>query len=408
MKTTRRIFIGTSAASAITLWTPKTVLDTSDGMDSNGIDPVDLNDLSTPALLLDMEAFEWNIAKMSTSLKSAGRTFRPHGKSHKCPEIAKALMNAGAVGSCTAKLSEAEVFAAHGIKGLLVTTAVIGKAKIDRAVQLAAKQRDTIFVVDNADNVRDLNDAAAAPGLQPALQLNLAVDLLIGRTGIEMGTPALELAQLIDSLPNVRFAGLQAYDGAASHTTGFEARKVRSQDTMGQAVETRRLIERSGIECSLVTGGSTGTYNIDTSVDGMTEHQPGSFMFMDLDYNRIGGMDGPVYEDFRSALTVLTTVVSQRSGTAIVDGGYKSFSTDRPFTPRPLDPALAEVPYAWAGDEHGRLDLTNAQREVKLGDRIEFLVPHCDPTINLYDSVHCVRNGQVEAVWSLAARGMSQ
>ena len=408
METSRRGFMGTAAASALALSTSGTAKATAFAHVAPDTPPATVDDVATPALLLDLDAFEANVAKMAAAVKTSGRAFRPHGKSHKCPAIGQVLAKAGAVGSCAAKLSEAEAFAAHGISGLLVTTAVIGRHKIGRAVQLAARQRDTIFVVDHAQNVRDLNQAAGAMRTGPALRVNLAIDLLIGRTGIEMGEPALALAQLIDSLPHVRLVGLQAYDGGASHTTGFDQRRARSLESMGKAVETRRLLERSGIACPLVTGGSTGTYNIDSTVDGMTELQPGSFMFMDLDYSRIGGQDGPVYADFRNALTVLTTVVSHRPGTAIVDGGYKAFSTDRPFGPRPTDPALADVPYAWAGDEHGRLDLTAAQREVKVGDRIEFLVPHCDPTVNLYDVIHGIRNRRVEAVWPLAARGMSQ
>ena len=236
--------------------------------------------------------------------------------------------------------------------------------------------------------------------------MNVAIDLLYGRTGIEPGAPALELAQLIAKQPHLKLAGLQAYDGAASHTVGFEARRARSRETMGRAVETRDLLERHGIECSLVTGGSTGTYNIDAEIDGMTELQPGSFMFMDVDYNRIGGQDGPVYRDFRNALTVVTTVVSRWGQTAIVDGGFKAFSTDRAFTPEARQ--LDGVSYAWAGDEHGRLDLTHAPREVKVGDRIEFVIPHCDPSVNLYDQIYCVRGDRVEEVWKIAARGMSQ
>ncbi len=409
MTPTRRAFIGAAAQSAVAL----SAVATSASADATPLPLADdvprhVDDLATPALVLDLDAFEWNVAKMSGALKARGRAFRPHGKSHKCPEIARRLIAAGAVGSCVARLSEAEVFAEHGISGLLVTTAIVGRAKIARAVELASRQPDTIFVVDAADNVRDLNDAVAARQGRGTLRLNLAVDLLYGRTGIAHGAPALALAQLIDQLPHVRCAGLQAYDGTAAHVVGHAARRARSLDTMGQAVETRRLFERSGLECPLLTGGSTGTYDIDTEVEGMTEHQPGSFVFMDLDYNRIGGVDGPVYSDFRSALTVLTTVVSQRPGTAIVDGGYKAFSTDRPFGPKPVDPALSEVPYAWAGDEHGRLDLAPAQRDVKLGDRIAFLVPHCDPTVNLYDEMHAVRGGRVEAVWPIAARGKSQ
>jgi 3-hydroxy-D-aspartate aldolase len=364
------------------------------------------DEIPSPALLLDLDAFESNVARMAAHLKARGKGFRPHGKTHKCPQIAQALVGAGAVGNCVAKLSEAEVFAEHGLRGLLVTTQVVGRSKIARAVALAARRPDTIFVVDDARNARDMNDAAAAAGGKTPVRLNLAVDLLYGRTGIAPGAPAVELAKLIDTLPHVRLAGLQAYDGSASHTLGFEERRKRSEGSMAQAVETRRSLERDGLACPLVSCGSTGTYNIDSEVDGVTELQPGSFMFMDTDYNRIGGQDGPVYRDFQNALTVVTTVVSKRVNTAIVDGGFKAFSTDRSFTPEPK--SLQGVTYAWAGDEHGRLDLTNASAEVKLGDRIEFIVPHCDPSVNLYDRIYGLRGDKVESVWPVAARGKSQ
>jgi D-serine deaminase-like pyridoxal phosphate-dependent protein len=361
-------------------------------------------DVPTPALLLDLDAFEDNIAKMASHLRSRNKAFRPHGKTHKCPEVARALINAGAVGCCAARLSEAEVFADHGIRGLLITTAVIGRDKIARAAALAAKAPDTIFVVDDPQNVRDLNDAAGARGRGE--RINLAVDLFFGRTGIEPGPPALALAQLIDSLPNVTFVGLQSYDGTAAHTTPFDARSARTTTTMGKAVETRLLIEKSGIACPLVTGGSTGTYRFDADNPGMTELQPGSFVFMDMEYGQIGGPDGPEYRDFKNSLTVVTTVVSRPAAFAIIDGGYKAFSTDRPFTPRAV--GLDGVRYEWAGDEHGRLHLADASREVKVGDRVEFIPPHIDPTVNLYDSIYALRGDRVEAVWPIAARGKSQ
>jgi 3-hydroxy-D-aspartate aldolase len=359
-------------------------------------------DVPTPALLLDLDAFEDNVAKMAAHLKARNKAFRPHGKTHKCPEVARALIAAGAVGCCAARLSEAEVFAEFGIPGLLITTAVIGEHKIARAIQLANKAPDTIFVVDDRQNVRDLNDAAGKRG-QP---IKLAVDLFFGRTGIAPGQPAVELAQLIDSLPNVTFVGLQSYDGAAAHTAPFDARSTRTKTTMGKAVETKMLIERTGIACPLVTGGSTGTYRFDSENPGMTEIQPGSFVFMDMEYEQIGGPDGGEYRDFKNAMTVVTTVVSRSAGMAIVDGGYKAFSTDRPFTPRPV--GIDGISYGWAGDEHGRLDVTNASRDLKVGDRLEFIPPHIDPTVNLYDSIYALRGDRVEAVWPVAARGKSQ
>jgi D-serine deaminase-like pyridoxal phosphate-dependent protein len=362
------------------------------------------DDLPTPALVLDLNAFEFNVAKMASHCKERGRAFRPHGKTHKCPEIAKALIRAGAVGCCAAKISEAEVFAAHGVGGLLVTTAVIGKQKIERAVLLSSQRHDTIFCVDNAQNARDLNDAAGAA----SIKMNVAVDLFIsGRTGITPGEPALGLAQLISTLPNLKLLGIQAYAGHASHVVGFEERKKVSQAAMARAVETASLFEKHGIECPLLTGGSTGTYNIDCDINGISELQPGSFMFMDVDYGRIGGRDGPVYQDFQNSLSVLTTVVSKPSGSlAIVDGGLKAFSTYKPFTPEAK--GISGIVYAWGGDEHGKLDVTKASAPVNVGSRLEFIIPHCDPSVNLYDRIYCLRGDNVEAVWKIAARGMSQ
>ncbi len=375
-------------------------------IDAGKTDVLTRADIPTPALVLDLDAFEWNVAKMAGHLKDRGKGFRPHGKTHKCPEIARTLIRAGAGGSCVAKLSEAEVFADQGIKGLLVTTQVVGRRKIERAVALANRAADTIFVADDERIAREMNDAAGAQRGRKPVKINLAVDVLYGRTGIAAGEPAVNLAKIIDSLPNVTLAGIQAYDGSSSHTLGFDARRARSQASMGQAVETRRMMERAGLRCPLLSCGSTGTYNIDSEIEGVTEMQPGSFMFMDVDYNRIGGQDGATYRDFRNALTVITTVVSRRTDTAIVDGGFKAFSTDRPFTPELK--GIEGVTYAWAGDEHGRLDLSKAGADVKLGDRLEFIIPHCDPSVNLHDRIYAVRGEKVEAVWSVAARGMSQ
>lgn len=359
-------------------------------------------DIPTPALLLDLDRFEANLLRMTTHLRERGKAFRPHGKTHKCPEVARRFVAAGAVGSCTAKLSEAEVFADHGLRGLLVTTAIVGPAKIARAIALAGRAPDTIFVVEAESNARDLSVEATREGVD----LNIAVDLYFGRTGISPGAPAADLARVVSRLPHLRFAGLQSYDGAAAHTSPFEARQARSITHMKQAVETRRMIEHAGLPCPLVTGGSTGTYRIDSEIDGITEIQPGSFAFMDQEYAGIGGPNGTEYRDFAQALTVVATVISRRPGVAIVDAGYKAFATDRPFTPTPV--GLPGVTYGWAGDEHGRLDLSQSDCDLRVGDRVEFVPPHCDPTVNLYDAVHALRGDIIEGVWPIAARGKSQ
>jgi 3-hydroxy-D-aspartate aldolase len=358
-------------------------------------------DIPTPALLIDLDAFDDNIRKMAAHLATRGKGFRPHGKTHKCPEIGRRLIAAGASGICAARLSEAEVFAQHGIRGLLITTAVVGRDKIARAVALARIAPDTMFVVDDEQNVRDINEAAAG-----GAPIKLLIDLYFGRTGIEPGEPAMKLAQVIDSLPNVVLEGLQSYDGQAAHTAPFAARGERTNGNMAKAIATKTMIERAGIRCLIVTGGSTGTYRFDSENPGMTELQPGSFIFMDLEYETIGGPDGDRYRDFRHALTVITTVISTPPGFAIVDGGYKAFSTDRPFTPKAVD--LPGVEYGWAGDEHGRLHLASPSRAIKVGDRIEFIPPHCDPTVNLYDQIYALRGDRVEGIWPVAARGKSQ
>ncbi|MBL8179135.1 MAG: DSD1 family PLP-dependent enzyme [Bryobacterales bacterium] len=361
-------------------------------------------DLPTPALIVDLDAFESNVKRMVAYVKGKGRAIRPHGKTHKCPEIARYLISQGAVGACAAKLSEAEAFAANGVKGLLVTTAVIGRHKIARAVAIAKRHSGIIYCVDNTQNAQDLNDAAGAA----KLSLNVAIDLWVGRrTGILPGDPAVALGEAIAKLPNLKLHGIQAYAGHAAHVNGFANRKKVSIEAMSPAVETRRALEKKGIACPWLSGGSTGTYNIDTGIDGVTELQPGSFVFMDIDYNRIGGASGSeVYNDFQNSLFVLTTVVSKpKDDTAIVDGGLKAFSTDKPFPPQWR--GGSELPYAFAGDEHGRLTMT-AGKQVNVGDRLEFIVPHCDPSVNLHDRIFAVRGEQVEAVWPIAARGLGQ
>jgi D-serine deaminase-like pyridoxal phosphate-dependent protein len=360
-------------------------------------------DIPTPGLLLDLDGFEANVAAMTGWVTTRGKGLRPHGKTHKCPEIARRLVAAGASGACTAKLGEAEVFAAHGIRGLLVTTAVVGAAKAARAAALSLHAPDTVVVADDPGQVALLNAAARDAGAR----LTVAVDLYFGRTGVAPGEPARAIARLIDAASHLDFAGLQAYDATASHTRGYAARRARTTETMTQAVSTRRLIEADGIVCAMVSAGSTGSCRFDAQIDDLTELQPGSFIFMDTDYLAIGGEDGDEhFTDFRPSLSVVTTVVSVHGDDAIVDGGYKAFSTDRPFAPTPVD--RPDLTYTWAGDEHGRIDMRRADRRLAVGDRVEFRAPHCDPTVNLYDEIHALRGDVVEAVWPIAARGKSQ
>jgi D-serine deaminase-like pyridoxal phosphate-dependent protein len=255
-----------------------------------------------------------------------------------------------------------------------------------------------MVVVDNPRNVEELQHAAAAAGIT----ITVLIDLDIGqnRTGIQPGQPALRLAETIGRNKNLQLNGICAYAGHAAHVVGFEERRASSKRALSQAIETRDLLRRSGHDVEILSGASTGTYNIDPYLEGMTEMQSGSYVFMDVEYRKIGGSSGPVYEDFAPALCVLSTVIHRSGDKAIVDAGLKAFSTDRPFGPEPLE--AKALKYEFAGDEHGRLVLSGAA--IELGDRLRFIIPHCDPTVNLYDRFFCVRGESVEDEWPIMER----
>jgi D-serine deaminase-like pyridoxal phosphate-dependent protein len=220
------------------------------------------------------------------------------------------------------------------------------------------------------------------------------------------GAPALALARAVAGRPSLRLRGLQGYAGHCAHVVGWAARREASLATMAPLMDTRRLLEAERLPVEVVAGGSTGTWDIDVSLEGLTELQSGSYCVMDLEYRRIGGRGGEALTEFEMALTVVATVVSVPTGDrAMVDAGLKAFSTDKPFPPEPVE--RPGVRYEFAGDEHGRLVVTDADRAPRLGERIEFFPPHCDPTFNLYDRVWAVRGSTVEDVWPISARGRS-
>ncbi len=362
------------------------------------------DEIPTPALLLDLDRFERNLRRMAERVQRAGKHLRPHAKTHRCPEIARRQIAAGALGVACAKLGEAEVMAEAGVRGLLITTEVVPPAKIERLMRLVAQAPDTLVVVDHVDNARALSRAAARYGVT----VSVLVDVEVGgrRTGIAPGEPALALARAVAALPSLRLRGLQGYAGQCAHVVGWGARRDASHAAMAPLMETRRLLEAAGLPVEIVAGGSTGTHDIDLDLPGLTELQAGSYCVMDVDYRRIGGRSGDALTEFEMALTVAATVVSvPEKDRAMVDAGLKAFSTDKPFPPEAVE--RPGVEYGFAGDEHGRLTLRDPDRPLALGERIEFFPPHCDPTINLYDRIHAVRGERVEAVWPIAARGRS-
>ena len=368
----------------------------------SGIEGVTKQDLPTPSLLLDLDGLEANLRRMAEHAKAASLDLRPHAKTHKCSEVARRQVSLGALGVCVATIREAEAMAAAGIGGLLLTSEAVGPNKIHRVVRLAAQQPDTMVVIDNPDNAAELDAAAAAA----KLQLNALVDIdpLGRRTGIPPGPAAVQLAETIDRLSNLRLRGVHGYCGASSHVKGFQARKEHSERYMGPVLESFAAMRRKGLPAEIMSGASTGTYNIDSALEGMTELQVGSYAVMDVDYRIIGGKGGEVYDDFHNALHVLATVISKNhDDIATVDAGLKAFATDRDFGPEVARPA--GLTYAFRGDEHGALTLADAEQEVVLGDKIELVVPHCDPNVNLYDRMYCVRGDAVQAVWKVDARG---
>src|SRR5689334_396323 len=324
---------------------------------------------------------------MTARIRESGKALRPHAKAHKCVEIAKRQIAAGAIGMCVATLAEAELMAAAGIPGLLLTSPVADPLKMARIVKTGA-----MVVVDHAQQVAWYEEAAQAAGRK----LDVLVDLDVGdhRTGARSPEDAAEIAEAVDQAANLELHGIQAYSVLGSHAGGLEERKRVSAESFRIASRALGIMLRRGLSTEIVTGGSTGTWEIDTAVPDLTELQAGSYVLMDLAYRREG-------LDFEHALTVMATVVSaNHDGFVTVDAGYKAFATDRGYGPEAVH--LTGSVYRWGGDEFGYLDV--ASGSPKLGSRIEFIPPHCDPTVNLYDFIYACRGDSVEAVWPLKKR----
>ena len=405
-RSSRRAFLTSAAGtSAATFWMPKKVFGYSRAhvLDLKSSRGVSKWDLDTPALILDLDKLEKNIAAMRTYLAGTKVGFRPHAKTHKSADIAKLQLAAGAVGICTAKLTEAETLFAEGIQKICMTTANPSKAKIQRAMNLRKKNREFIQAVDHPDNAKDLSDAAKAAGVTA----DVVVDVAVGtRSGVPAGDQALALAQLVDKLPNLRFRGMLAYDGGAQHIKGYKARHDQSLARSQDALKTFERMKASGLNAEIFSGGGTGTYNIMTKMPGYTDVQVGSYVFMDTQYLEIGNETGDIFTDFAPSLTVLTTVVNTYFPKRITtDAGSKALTLNKP------DPIVIGEPgfrYTAGSDEFGSIQYETANKTYKVGDKLELINPHCDPVVNLYDVFYGVRNDKVEAVWPVTARGKSQ
>ena len=361
-------------------------------------------DLDTPALVVDLDALEANIETMQRTVGRNGITSRPHAKTHKTPAIAHMQLETGSVGVCVAKIGEAQALFEHGIERLLMTTSNVTPWKIQRAMNLRKWCDTFVQATDTLENARLLDEAATAAGVVA----DVVVDVDPGghRTGITPGQPALELAQLVDRLPSLRLRGMLCYDGGSQHVTGFDARQAQTLERLAPAAETFEQFQRSGLSTEIFSGGGTGTYNIDHQTPGMTDVQVGSYVFMDAQYIGIGGVnDTDVYSDFQPALTILTTVLNaQYEGLATTDAGAKACTINRPWA---IVKGETGMSYTSGSDEFGTIRYDDPSRTYKVGDKLELIVSHCDPVVNLYDQMYAVRNGIVDAVWEIAARGKS-
>ena len=356
-----------------------------------------LAEVDTPALILELDAFERNLDRMDASLAGKSIKVRPHAKSHKCPEIALRQLKRGAVGVCCQKASEAEAMVEGGVPDVLISNEVVGAAKVKRVAALAKRARVAVCA-DDAGNVAALDEAARAAGVR----LDVLVEINVGanRCGVEPGEPAVKLAQAIAGSKHLRFAGLQAYQGGAQHLRKVEERRAAIEKACERVKLTTDALAKAGIACEKVTGAGTGTYLFEAVSGVYHELQAGSYIFMDVDYakNEWTESGSPRFEH---SLFVWTTMMSRPTAErGVVDAGLKASSVDSGM-PRVADVEGAE--YVKASDEHGVLKLTGARLAV--GDKLKLIPGHCDPTVNLYDHYVCVRGGVVEALWPITARG---
>jgi D-serine deaminase-like pyridoxal phosphate-dependent protein len=358
-----------------------------------------LEDVDTPALILDLDRFEANLQRMRDAAARFDMRVRPHAKSHKCPEIARRQMGAGAIGICCQKVAEAEVFLAAGIDNVLITNEVVGERKLERLAQLGRRYSAARLgvCVDDVEVVRQL-DAACSRG---GARLDVYVEIDVGQNRCGVATPAqvLTLARAIVGCPSLAFMGLHAYAGSAQHRRRVAERREAIEAAARTADEARAALSAAGLRCEIVTGGGTGTFMYEAGSRIYNEVQPGSYVLMDTDYaGNEQDVDAPRFDH---ALLILATVMSVRGDRATLDAGLKAFSTDSGLP----SPAFRGWRVANISDEHTVLHRIGEGPSLDLGEKVLLIPSHCDPTVNLHDWFVAVRHGTVEALWPIEARG---
>jgi D-serine deaminase-like pyridoxal phosphate-dependent protein len=360
-----------------------------------------LDEVDTPALIVDLDAFERNLRRLADRVNDKGVRLRPHAKTHKCPIIALKQIELGAVGVCVQKVSEAEAMVYGGVRDVLVTNEVVGRQKLRRLMALAHTARVGVCVDDPAQ-IADLDAAAGEAGVA-SLPVHVEINMGGNRCGVEPGEPALDLARRIGDSRHLSFAGLQAYHGSAQHLRGWPERQQAIVGAVDKARLTRDLLAQHAIACDNITGAGTGTFEFEAGSGVYTELQCGSYIFMDADYGRNLDPDGAPTRAFEPSLFVWATVMSRpRTEHAIVDAGLKALAFDS-GPPTVWDEPAAT--YERASDEHGRLGIASPTNRLRLGDKVKLVPGHCDPTVNLYDWYVGIRGDRVESIWPITARG---
>jgi D-serine deaminase-like pyridoxal phosphate-dependent protein len=356
--------------------------------------------LPTPCMVIDLAVFEQNMKRMTDQVKSTGINLRPHCKIHKSVDIARRQMNMGAIGITCATIAEAELMSNAGIRNVLWTQQPASINNVARAVALSKKDPTFMFVVDSPVVLEWVEQAAAANDAR----LRIAVSVYAGmdRQGIDNGQPAVELAQKVAQSKRASFEGLMAYSGTAAHTHGWDKRCARSASDLAGAGETAALCRKSGLPVNIVSGGSTGTYNIDHQ-NGLTELEAGSYVFMDTGYAQIGSKSGDAtYSDFGTSLTILTTVTS-RNHPNLVTTDYGNKANAKPTDKVKGKPWLQVTNQ---GAEYGGLkwNAGDPGPELKLGDRVEIICTNLDTSTNNFDRYYVADGDRIVDVWPIMGR----
>jgi 3-hydroxy-D-aspartate aldolase len=372
------------------------------GYDIPALPGMDETEIQTPCLVLDLDALERNIRKMGDYARAHGMRHRVHGKMHKSVDVAKLQMElGGACGVCCQKVSEAEVFARGGIGDVMVSNQVRDPAKIDRLARMPKLGARVLVCVDDEANVADLSAAAQRHGTQ--IEALVEIDCGAGRCGVTTTEDVVRIAKAIDAAPGLKFAGLQAYQGAMQHMDGYEDRKAKVDIAIAMVRDAVEGLKAEGLECDIVGGGGTGSYYFESNSGVYNELQCGSYAFMDADYGRILDKDGNRIDqgEWENALFLLTSVMSHaKPNKAICDAGLKAQSVDSGL---PFVYGRDDVKYINCSDEHGVIE--DEGGVLKVNEKLRLVPGHCDPTCNVHDWYVGVRGGKVEAVWPVSARG---